>query len=112
MPNIVGTTIHNYNSKLIGAANLYAGDQYNPTGIAVFGNNSSSLVYMPSNTVIHTKYESTTEITEVHVYGNATLNSLSITIETGLASATLSTENVFFPISHYYHMKGRSRYRM
>ena len=104
MPNIVGTTIHNYNSKLIGAANLYAGDQYNPTDIAVFGNNSSSLVYMPSNTVIHTKYDSTTEITEVHVYGNATLNSLSITIETGLASATLSTENVFFPISHYYHI--------
>ena len=99
--NIHPKVTYYHNSQLYGCANLYANDQHNPTTSSIIGNSSSSLLQTVTNGYIVSDYDPLTEVTDLDVYGGATLNSLSLKVNAGI-TVTISTSSVYFPMSWLY----------
>lgn len=107
LENIAVDTTFEYNSSLAGTADLYASSDYNTTKINLIGNDSSYLIqYSSSNSYVRmNKYfiDITKErncITDLTLGGNFKLNTLSMDI----SGVTVSTSNVFFPITYLYNI--------
>jgi len=88
-------------ATVTGYANLYASSKDNETSIKLVGTSSSHLLQISSGSKLVSKYVKDESKLHLDVYGNAAINSLSITVST---IATLSTEHVFLPISHYWNI--------
>lgn len=93
-----------YNGKVLGYANLYASDKNNYTQINLIGNTNSNLIQLTDGTYssVVAKYDKTNDKNIIDIYGGMTLNSLSLSIQTGLtgiSKISVSTEKVYFPIN-------------
>ena len=99
--NVHPKVTYYHNSNMYGCANLYANDQHNPTTTTIIGNNSGSLLQTVAGGRIESDYDPVTQVTDLDVYGGATLNSLSLKVNAGY-TVTISTSNVYFPISWLY----------
>ena len=99
--NVHPKVTYYHNSNMYGCANLYANDQHNPTTTTIIGNNSGSLLQTVAGGRIESDYDPVTQVTDLDVYGGATLNSLSLKVNAGY-TVTISTSNVYFPLSWLY----------
>ena len=92
------------NATVTAYADLHANDQHNITNVSLVGSTSSSLIQLSSGSKLITKYRTDTNQNTLDIYGNATINSLALTVKAMGISVTLSTEKVLFPISHYWNI--------
>ncbi|MBR5192119.1 MAG: hypothetical protein IKW33_01770, partial [Clostridia bacterium] len=93
-------------SKLIGS-----GTQQNATTINLVSTNSTAIIHFANNNgYLTSKYNITDDgytggdtwadgILDLDIFGGATAEAMSLKVNTGLGNTTVSTENVFFPIS-------------
>ncbi len=106
--NVHSTVEYQYGASLIASANLYAGSQHNPTTATIIGNTTSSVIQMTSGSYIIAKYDPTSEVCDLDMYGGATLNSMSLKINTGIpifGNVTVNSSNYLFPLSYHYQIK-------
>ncbi|MBR2611737.1 MAG: hypothetical protein IKC72_01590 [Clostridia bacterium] len=104
--NVHSTIEYQYGSSLMACCNLYAGDQHNPTTATMIGNTTSSVIQMTSGSYIIAKYDPTSEVCDLDMYGGASLNSMSLKVKTGfLGSVTVNSANYLFPLSYHYQIK-------
>ena len=110
--SITSNLIVTSNATVTGYADLYANDAHNTTMVKLIGTSSAYLLQLVSGSTVECTFNPsaikndagtyTYGRNEIDIYGNATINYLSIAVKTSIASATLSTEKVHFPISHYW----------
>lgn len=98
--NFVSTTKFNYGSQFIGYANLYASSQDNETLIKVVGASSNYLLEMKANSYFFSKYNNSSKVNTIDIYGDINLNSLNMSV----AGQNISTSSVFFPLSWYFNV--------
>lgn len=107
----------NYNGSLVTWANLYAGDQHNPTSVTMIGNAEGAVIRFTDSTYsyVESKYDKTyvNESTgnlngkiNLDIYGGATANSMKLTLKV-LGTITVSTNDIYFPISYLYNINLR-----
>lgn len=101
MQNITATFTVNYGATVTGFANLYANSHDNQTAINLIGGNSSYLLNVQKGTYVVAKYDIQTKVTNLKVYGGFEFNSMSLNV----AGASISTEQVLFPISWYWQIE-------
>ena len=109
--NVTCSISFNYSSHLIGYANLYTGQaaggvikaQMNSTDIAFIGlaDSLGSYLIEPTNEnfklVAHTNIND--EVTQVDIFGGAKTNAMHLSVSVAGIDKSVSTENVFFPLS-------------
>ncbi|MBQ8206439.1 MAG: InlB B-repeat-containing protein [Bacilli bacterium] len=101
MPNIYPKIRTVYGGSIYGLADLYANEQHNTTTISLIGSSNSFLIRMYEDTVIETK---TNYVSNINIYGDVKLNSLSISIKALGMNVNISTSEVFFPLSWYQNI--------
>lgn len=91
-------------ANLVGRANLYANDAPNTTDINLVGSSSENLIQLDDNSKVVSKYNVSSQVTQLDIYGSVTINSLSLFIKDVpmLGDVELSTSYVMFPISYYW----------
>ena len=109
----------NYGANLIGLAAIYTSKatvtiifpitipaQWNTTKYPLLGT-GGILEAMDSDSYIIKKYNKATNQTSVQIYGNVKDNygSLNVDAFPGLITLEMSTQNLFFPISHYMNVE-------
>lgn len=107
MPNITPTIKFNSKSKIIGYADLYAGDKHNTTDINILGKSNSLLNFSSENSYLIAKrqqkdplYNSSGSFTDGTYTRLDFYNGLnSGNLELKVSNQTVSTKNVFFPYS-------------
>lgn len=107
MPNITPTIKFNSKSKIIGYADLYAGDKHNTTDINILGKSNSLLNFSSENSYLIAKrqqkdalYNSSSSFTDGTYTRLDFYNGLnSGNLELKVSNQTVSTKNVFFPYS-------------
>ncbi len=104
LQNVTPTLTIKSSAQLLGHANLYASNQDNTTDIKLVGNSSSHLIQLNSGSYVTQKYNVSNKITQLDVYGDMTLNAMTLKLSISFFTATLSTANVLFPISWYYNI--------
>ncbi|MCI5631137.1 MAG: hypothetical protein MR345_02060 [Bacilli bacterium] len=109
--NVTCSISFDYYSHMIAYANLYTGQaaggvikaQMNSTDIAFIGlaDSLGSYLIEPTNEnfklVAHTNIND--EVTKIDIYGGAKTNAMKLSISIAGIDKTVSTENVFFPLS-------------
>lgn len=92
-----------YNGQLIGMANIYAGDQQNPTSASLIGNSSSSVIQFTNSTYskVICKYDDNTDIIDIDIYGGAKTNAMELILKV-FGDIKISTSKVYFPLSWQY----------
>ena len=92
------TTIY-AGGKVIGYANLYAGNMHNHADGVVVGSDTSAFVQLTSGRLV-SKYNIDTEIMDLHFYGGAVLNEFKLS--GGLIVGQMSSKD--FPLAISYHL--------
>ncbi|MBQ8879748.1 MAG: InlB B-repeat-containing protein [Clostridia bacterium] len=97
-------------ATLVGYADLVANSSHNTTTIKLIGNTNSYFVQLKSGSSVEATFKpgmvkndagtTTYGQNDVDIYGNITINALSLKV----SGATLSTEKVHFPLSHYWNV--------
>lgn len=110
-----------YYSHAVGWANLRTGEalggavkpQRNSTSVRLLGlpvhdENEGDLAFIiePSDLTFKLAFyfDPSTEIEEIDVYGGSNTNARSLSVSIGVVNKTISTENVFFPLSFRQHV--------
>ena len=84
-------------------ANLHANQQVNSTTVNLIGNSTSSVIQLTNSTYSKSisKFNYQTEVIDLDLYGGAKTNKMDLKIKV-LITITVSTDNVYFPISWQY----------
>lgn len=100
--NVTSLVRVNYGGNIKAWANLYAGSQHNHTDVNIVGT-SNSIINLTDSTYsyVTAKYNRSTEIMDLDIYGGATSGSLTLKIKV-IVSINVSTADVYFPISWRY----------
>ena len=92
-------------ASCIGTADLYANSSNNITTIDLVAPSTSALIQTSDGTVVEMKYNPTTQVHDIDIYGNATVGSLQLSLVVNKAGQTitvnLSSDTVLLPISHH-----------
>ena len=105
--NIHPEIIFEYGSFMYAWANIYAGDQQNATLTKVIGSSNNEFLVSMTNAEysrIKIKFDYTTEICNIDVFGGARLNSLTLKINYLYKDYNISTSSVFFPINWAFNI--------
>ena len=79
--------------------------QANNTEVNFIGNTEASVIqWTTANSYITAKYNDSTEVTELHFYGGAKTNSMSLKIDVLGTNFDISTEKCFFALSYHYNI--------
>ncbi len=89
-----------HGAKLLGKACLNASGSPNKTEVELIGS-TGIIALSNTNCYVITDYDHNKEIIDLDIYGGAKLNSLVLELTAGF-TVKISTEPVFFPISHYF----------
>jgi hypothetical protein len=105
--NVHSELIIKREAEMIAWANIYAGDQQNEADISIVGNTGDHLFELTtSSSEFHLKYDKTTGVMDIDIYGGANLNYMELSLFMKVSSfefyLVLSTADVFFPISWAY----------
>lgn len=112
--NLIVPASGNGGGKVTGYADLDAYSDHNVTMVNLVGNandgtlqllelDPGSRIECTFNPDLDTAFEGEYGKNILNVYGSADLNALSLTVSAkGLIDVTLSTDKVYFPISHYW----------
>ena len=107
-PSITPILTVRENATLYGYVNLYANGEHNTSTITMVGSDSSALIQLHSGSWLTADLDEKSDITKLDVYGNATMNPMSlklaITYEGNSISVSLSTKNAAFPINWLYQV--------
>ena len=104
--NITSTLEIQYNGKLYGFANLFADSKNHESIVSLVGNGETDKKYVieftnEEHSFLRAKYNSTTEIIDIDIYGGAATNPMSLKLKV-LTDINISTQSVYFPISWQY----------
>ena len=119
MPNIQSLLIINYGANLVGYADLYTDAvsvgitipaQHNTTDANIIGSENSIINLTTSNSRIEIKYNAadcrytnkSLDRTTLNIYGGAKTGTLSLSVTVAIISATVTTDETFFPIPWIY----------
>ena len=102
--NITCISRVNYGGAVTAWANIYANDQHNYTDMQIIGiRNSVINLTNPQYSYITIKYSPESEIHDIDVFGGASTSSMIIRVNVGF-TASISTDEVLFPISWRYNI--------
>ena len=100
-------------ATVVGTANLYAGSMNTAKDINLVGNDNTYLIQLQTNSKIEAKFDASKfdtaeknvhSVTKLDIYGNATLNSLSLSMSMLGVNANLTTKGVYLPLSWYWNV--------
>lgn len=105
--NVTSKITFDYNSHVVGWANLRTSTpaQRNSSPVRLLGipqdNGKSVFLMEPSDTSFKLVfyYNSSTEVESIDVYGGSNTNSMQLTVSALGVSKTITTDNVYFPLS-------------
>ncbi len=105
MMNVSSLLRINYGGNMYVFANLYAGDQQNATTSHCVGVVDTSFLQLTDSqySYIESKYNVSTEVTDLRIYGGATLNSMSLSV-TVITSITVCSEDFVFALPWLYNI--------
>ena len=96
--NVMSLLEIRYGGTFYGVANLYANDDYQHSDVDIIGNTSASVIQMASGSVVKAKYDKSTQIIKLDIYGGAQTNAMTLTV----ASVNVKTSDFAFAISYQY----------
>ena len=94
-----------YGAYVIGIANIYASSSHNMDVAPLVGKDATSdtsFIQLKSGAYLISKYDESTQITTLDIYGGAKTNEFSVTVEK--LDKTASSKDFIFPISWMYHV--------
>ncbi len=108
--NITSTVTVKKGANVYGYANLYAGDQQNATTVTLVSTSSNAIIHFNDNEgYLTAKYNIVggykgvdtwaDGVLDLKIYGDATVDPMSLKIKVSFISATVSTADVFFPLT-------------
>ncbi|MBQ9728690.1 MAG: hypothetical protein IJV85_03745 [Clostridia bacterium] len=101
MPNVEPLVTIGYSGSLKGYASLNASSSVHTTTIDLAGSASSNLIqFTNSASYLTAKYDKSTSICKLDLYGGAKTNKMSLSV----AGTTVTTESVHFPLTWRYNV--------
>lgn len=104
--NIEPALTNYYDGEIIGLANIHDSLQMDvdvSEEVNLIGKSNNFFIYLTnSKSYSILKYDNSTQVIDADFYGGFTLTKVEINITVSIASMTLSTENVFFPLSYRF----------
>ncbi|MBO5067829.1 MAG: hypothetical protein J6C62_05460, partial [Clostridia bacterium] len=108
--NITSTVKIQKGANVYGYANLYAGSQHNATTVTLVSSSSNAVIHFNDNNgYLIAKYNIVggyqgvdtwaDGVLDLNIYGGATADPMALSVKASFISTTVSTENVFFPLS-------------
>jgi len=94
-----------YGAYLYGIANIYADGAHNmdvATFVSTDSDSGNSFIQLKSGAYLVSKYDESTQITTLDIFGGAKVNEFSVTVEK--LNKTASSKDFIFPISWMYHV--------
>ena len=94
-----------YGAYLYGIANIYADGAHNmdvATFVSTVSDSGNSFIQLKSGAYLVSKYDESTQITTLDIFGGAKVNEFSVTVEK--IDKTASSKEFIFPISWMYHV--------
>lgn len=94
-----------YGAYLYGIANIYADGAHNmdvATFVSTDSDSGNSFIQLKSGAYLVSKYDESTQITTLDIFGGAKVNEFSVTVEK--LDKTASSKDFIFPISWMYHV--------
>ena len=102
LPNITTTTTINAGSEVYAFASMYANEQHNATLVKMIGTSNQFLINLSAGSSLVNKYDVDTHVSKLEIYGDATIHSLSLSLNVLIRDISLDTSGVMFPISWYW----------